>query len=126
MLLLLKSFTLSRSDKGPDSEFSIEPEELAQLRKSTKNAWLSLGEEGFYRDSVESQSKLLRRSIYFIKDKKAGEIVTKNDIKRIRPGHGLSPKYEEKIIGKKLKIKFIKENLQVGKFFHINERNKNF
>ena len=99
-----KHFTLSRSDKGPDSKFSIEPEELTKLQKSTKTAWLSLGKEGFERDNVEYQSKLHRRSIYFIKDKKAGEIVTKNDIKRIRPGNGLSPKYEEKIIGKKLKI----------------------
>ena len=98
-----KHFTLSRADKGPDSEFSIEPMELTKLRKSTKKAWLSLGKEGFDRDNIESQSKLHRRSIYFIKDKKAGEIVTKNDIKRIRPGNGLSPKFEEKIIGKKLK-----------------------
>ena len=98
-----KHFTLNRAEKSPDSEFSIEPQELTTLRKSTKKAWLSLGNEGFDRDNVESQSKLLRRSIYFIKDKKAGEIVTKNDIKRIRPGNGLSPKFEEKIIGKKLK-----------------------
>ncbi len=104
-----KHFTLSRSDKGPDSAFSIEPRELSSLRKNTKKAWLSLGEEGFGRDIIESQSKLHRRSIYFIKNKKAGEIVTKNDIKRIRPGNGLSPKYEETIIGKKLK-----ENVKRG------------
>jgi len=98
-----KHFILSRKDKGPDSEFSIEPRELIDLKSSTKNAWLSLGQEGFERDNVESQSKLLRRSIYFIKNKKAGDIITKNDIKRIRPGKGLPPKFEEEIIGKKLK-----------------------
>ena len=98
-----KHFTLSRSDKGPDSEFSIEPKELTKLRKSTKNAWLSLGKKGFDRDIIESHSKLHRRSIYFVNNKKAGEIITKKDIRRIRPGNGLSPKYEDKIIGKTLK-----------------------
>ncbi len=98
-----KHFTLSRKDKGPDSEFSIEPNELIELCRKTKEAWLSLGKEDFNRDNIESKSKLHRRSIYFIKDKKAGEIISKNDIKRIRPGNGLLPKYENEIIGKTLK-----------------------
>ncbi len=58
-----KHFTLSRKDKGPDSEFSIEPNELEELCKRTKEAWLSLGNEGFSRDSIESRSKLHRRSV---------------------------------------------------------------
>ena len=99
-----KHFTLSRKDKGPDSEFSIEPNELIELCRKTKEAWLSLGKEDFNRDNIESKSKLHRRSIYFIKDKKAGEIISKHDIKRIRPGNGLLPKYENEIIGKTLKI----------------------
>ena len=99
-----KHFTLDRNDKGPDSEFSIEPKELSNLCKNTKDAWNALGEKGFIRDEVESKSKLHRRSIYFIKSKKAGEIIHKNDIKRIRPGYGLSPKFEQEIIGKKLTV----------------------
>ncbi len=99
-----KHFTLGREDKGPDSEFSIEPNELSELCKRTKEAWLSLGQESFSRDNIESRSKLNRRSIYFIKDKKAGEIITKDDVKRIRPGNGLLPKYQDQIIGKTLKI----------------------
>ena len=98
-----KHFTLDRSEKGPDSEFSIEPKELSQLCKDTKDTWLALGKEGFVRDDIEINSKLHRRSIYFIKDKKAGETIKRNDIKRIRPGNGLAPKFEKDIIGKVLK-----------------------
>ncbi len=98
-----KHFTLSRADKGPDSAFSIEPNELVELKENTKTAWLSLGKEGFVRDEIESKSKNHRRSIYFIKNKKAGELITKNDLKRIRPGKGLLPKFEDEIIGKRLK-----------------------
>ena len=97
-----KHFTLDRSEKGPDSEFSIEPSELSKLCEDTKKAWLALGKEGFHRDSIESQSMLHRRSLYFVRDKKAGEIVTKDDVRRIRPGRGLPPKFEADIIGKKL------------------------
>ena len=99
-----KHFTISRDDKGPDSEFSIQPNELKELCKKTKDAWLSLGDKGFERDNIESQSKLHRRSIYFIKNKKAGEKIERDDIKRIRPGNGLAPKFQEIIIGKTLKI----------------------
>tara|TARA_Y100000589_G_scaffold103791_1_gene98100 strand:- start:907 stop:1959 length:1053 start_codon:yes stop_codon:yes gene_type:complete len=98
-----KHFTLDRSEKGPDSEFSIEPKELIKLCKSTKRAWLALGKEGFNRDTIESQSMSFRRSIYFVKNKKAGEIITKDDIRRIRPSKGLSPKFEGDIIGRILK-----------------------
>lgn len=99
-----KHFTISREDKGPDSEFSIQPNELKELCKKTKDTWLSLGKSGFERDNIESQSKSFRRSIYFVNDKKSGDIIKKEDIKRIRPGNGLLPKYENKLIGKTLKI----------------------
>ena len=102
-MVIEKHFTISRDDKGPDSEFSIQPNELKELCTKTKEAWLSLGKEGFNRDNIESQSKLHRRSIYFVKDKKAGEKIEKNDIKRIRPGNGLAPKFLKEILGKTLK-----------------------
>ena len=101
--IIEKHFTIDRSDKGPDSEFSIEPKELLELCNNSKQTWLALGKQGFKRDDIESSSKLHRRSIYFVKDLKAGRVIKKNDIRRIRPGLGLHPKYEEEIIGKTLK-----------------------
>lgn len=99
-----KHFTLSRQDKGPDSEFSIEPEELARLCQDAKDAWLSLGTEGFERQKVEEKSQVFRRSIYFVRDIKAGQRVSEEDIRRIRPGYGLPPKYFTELVGKRLKV----------------------
>lgn len=102
--LIEKHFTLSRSDKGPDSEFSIEPPELERLCADTKNAWLALGRAGFDRGAFEEPSKVFRRSIYFMKDLPAGHVVEPDDIRRIRPGFGLAPKYFEQVIGRTLRV----------------------
>ena len=99
-----KHFTLSRNDKGPDSEFSIEPKELAELVNGTKDAWLSLGHGDFSRAESERSSLAFRRSIYFVRDLKAGQIITSEDVKRIRPGFGLPPKFYDDIVGKKVSI----------------------
>ena len=99
-----KHFTLSRADKGPDSEFSIEPEELKELVNSSKNSWAALGREDFSRSQFEKKNRGYRRSIYFVNDLNANEIIKRNDIRRIRPGNGLPPKYFEEIIGKKTLI----------------------
>ena len=106
--LIEKHFTLSRKDKGPDSEFSLEPEELKKLCIDTKDAWLSLGKAGFNRQKAEKDSKVFRRSLYFVKNLPAGHLIKPGDIKRIRPGMGLAPKYYEKILGKKILKKVIK------------------
>ena len=98
-----KHFTLSRSDEGPDSEFSVEPPELKALIEGTKEAWLSLGDESFSRPTVESSSLAFRRSIYFVRSLNAGQIIAREDIKRIRPGFGLPPKFFEEIIGRRVK-----------------------
>jgi len=98
-----KHFTLSRADKGPDSEFSLEPSDLERLCLDTRDAWLSLGSAGFSRQQAELGSKVFRRSIYFIKDLPAGHIVGPNDIRRIRPGMGMAPKYFDSLIGRRLK-----------------------
>jgi len=98
-----KHFTLSRADKGPDSEFSIEPEELKRLCKDTHDAWQALGQAGYQRQSAEEGSKAFRRSIYFVRDLPAGAVVGAEDIRRIRPGMGLPPKYFGSLIGKSLK-----------------------
>jgi len=100
--LIEKHFTLSRQDKGPDSEFSLEPDDLKKLCIDSKDAWLSLGKVGFKRQNSEEGNKALRRSLYFVKDLPKGHILKVDDIRRIRPGMGLAPKYFEKILGKKI------------------------
>ena len=97
-----KHFTINRDEKGHDSQFSLEPNELKELVRDTKNAWESLGNEGFNRPTAEQDSKIFKRSIYFVSDIKSGEKIKKSDIRRIRPGFGLAPKYFENLIGKTL------------------------
>lgn len=102
--IIEKHVTLSRKDKGPDSEFSLEPDEFKLLCNDSKNAWLALGEVGYERKPAEESSMKFRRSIYVVKDIKAGEKFTKENIRRIRPGYGLPPKYFNEILDKKAKI----------------------
>jgi pseudaminic acid synthase len=98
--LIEKHVTLSRADKGPDSHFSLEPEELKLLCSSTREAWQALGAAGYERKPVEEENVKFRRSIYVVKDIKAGEKFTKENIRRIRPGFGLAPKHYEELLGK--------------------------
>ena len=97
-----KHFTLSRADKGPDCEFSLEPQELKRLCEEVKAAWAALGSAGFGREKAEEGSKIFRRSIYFAKDLPAGHVIGPADIRRIRPGFGLPPKMYNKFVGAKL------------------------
>jgi N-acetylneuraminate synthase len=90
--LIEKHFTLSRADKGPDSEFSIEPNELKQLCQDARLAWQSLGVAGYKTKEAEKTSTKYRRSIYAIQDIKKGEKLSVKNVKRIRPGFGLEPK----------------------------------
>ena len=101
--MIEKHFTLSREDKGPDSEFSIEPDELSKLCNDAKDAQQSIGQTGYGPKPSEFGSKAFRRSIYFVRDLSAGSIVGPEDIKRIRPGMGLPPKFYSQILGRKLK-----------------------
>jgi len=101
-VLIEKHFILDRSDKGPDSSFSIEPDELEILVNQTKEAFLSMGEPGYERKPAEEANIKFRRSLYFVKDMKAGDVITSDCIKRIRPGFGLEPKMEKDINGKSL------------------------
>jgi len=98
--LIEKHFILDRNEKGPDSEFSINPVELTSLCKETKDAWLSLGCAGYERKPAEEANIKFRRSVYFVKDISAGDVITKEHVRRIRPGFGLPPKFEKEIIGK--------------------------
>jgi pseudaminic acid synthase len=98
-----KHFTLSRADGGVDSAFSMEPEEMKALVIETERAWQALGEVKYGPTEKEKASLNSRRSIYVAKDMKAGEKFTKENIKIIRPGYGLPPKYYDLILGKPVK-----------------------
>ena len=94
-----KHFTLSRDDKGPDSEFSLEPSELKMLCKDAKVAWRSLGKVGY---SLKKSEKLTsRRSLYIVREVKKGEKFNSENVKSIRPGLGLMPKYLDIVLQSK-------------------------
>ncbi len=97
-----KHFTLSRADGGVDSTFSMEPTEMAQLVVETKRAWQAMGRVSYGPIEAEKKSILFRRSLYIVKDMKAGEIFTRENLRAIRPGLGLSPKYLERVLGKRV------------------------
>ncbi len=99
-----KHFTLSRADGGVDSAFSMEPEEMKQLVIETQKAWQSLGKISYEPTEQEKKSMIFRRSLYAVKDINAGEILTSDNIKSIRPGLGLPPKYYEEVLTKKAKV----------------------
>ena len=100
-----KHFTLTRTDKGPDSDFSIEPKELKQLVLATNQCHKATQNKTFNRPTLESKNIIFRRSLYFVTNMKENQIITNQDIKRIRPGYGIAPKYLDKIIGKKVSKK---------------------
>ncbi len=97
-----KHFIVDKNDKGPDSEFSINPIELKSLCDETKNVWKALGSVNYDLKDAEKDSLKYRRSIYFVKDIQKGDTITEQHIKRIRPGYGLSGKYYKDLIGKKV------------------------
>lgn len=99
--LIEKHFTLSRADKGPDSEFSLEPCELKKLCRDTRIAWQSLGSVNYDRKASEGENVRFRRSIYAIKDIQKGESFSEKNVKRIRPGFGLNPKYWDELLSSK-------------------------
>ncbi|MBP6757152.1 MAG: pseudaminic acid synthase [Bacteroidia bacterium] len=99
-----KHFTLRRADGGVDSAFSLEPEELKALVAETNNAFLSLGEISYGVQQAEEKSKFFKRSIYVSKDIAVGDVFTNDNLKIIRPGNGLAPKFIDVVIGKKAKV----------------------
>jgi pseudaminic acid synthase len=100
--LVEKHFTLSRAEGGPDDSFSLEPSELAALCSDSKTAWAALGRVDYGLKSSEQGNVKFRRSLYFVKDLQAGEVITADCIRSVRPGFGMPPKALENLIGKKL------------------------
>ena len=96
-----KHFTLSRSEGGVDSAFSLEPAELAMLVQETQRAWESLGQVRYGPTEAEQKSLVFRRSIYAAEDIAEGEIFTSKNIRIIRPGHGASPALYPQLLGRK-------------------------
>jgi pseudaminic acid synthase len=97
-----KHFTLNREDGGVDSAFSMEPEEMKQLVKETESAWLSLGNVKYGPTEAEISSLKFRRSLYIAQNMKAGDILTPSNLRCIRPGMGLPPKYYDLLLGRKV------------------------
>ena len=96
-----KHFTLDRKEGGIDSTFSMEPSEMASLVIESKRAWQSLGEISYGPNENELLSRKYRRSLYIVEDMEAGEIITENNMRAIRPGLGLATKYYQHLLGKK-------------------------
>lgn len=95
-----KHFTLRRADGGVDSTFSLEPEEMKMLATETERAFLALGRVQLNIQQAEKNSQVFKRSLYVIKDIKANEMLTKDNVRVIRPGDGLAPKYLDTVLGK--------------------------
>ena len=100
--IIEKHFTLDRNGGGPDVSFSLEPSELTALCQGARIAWEALGKVDYGYKSSERGNIKFRRSLYFIKDLKSGDIVTHDAIRSVRPGFGLPPKMLDVVVGKKL------------------------
>jgi pseudaminic acid synthase len=97
-----KHFTLRRADGGVDSAFSMEPEEFALLRAETEKAWQALGGVSYGATDAEKGSLAFRRSIYIVADLRAGDVLTETNMRCIRPGFGLPPKFYSTIVGRRV------------------------
>ena len=103
-----KHFTLRRADGGVDSAFSMEPEEFRRLADDTNSAFLSLGHIQYGVQEAEKKSMLFKRSIYVVEDIQPGDTFTAENIRVIRPGDGLHPRYYEKLLGQTARVAYKK------------------
>jgi N-acetylneuraminate synthase len=99
--MIEKHITLDRKDGGVDASFSLEPDEMARLVSETQRAWESLGCIHYGPTDDERASLQYRRSLYIVKDIRAGEVFSAENIRAIRPGLGLPPKFMELVMGRK-------------------------
>jgi N-acetylneuraminate synthase len=98
--MIEKHFTLSRADGGVDSAFSMEPDEMRALVSETERAWQALGKVIYGPTEKEKKSLIFRRSLYIVQDMKKGDVLTRENLRAIRPGLGLPPKYYDVLLGK--------------------------
>jgi pseudaminic acid synthase len=101
--LVEKHFTLDRRVGGPDDSFSLEPPELAALCRDARTAWAALGRVDYGLKSSERSNLQFRRSLYFVKPLQAGQTITADAVRSVRPGRGLAPKHLEAVIGRRLR-----------------------
>lgn len=99
--IIEKHFTLNRKGGGPDDSFSLEPVEMAALCQGAKTAWHALGHVDYGRKTSEQGNVKFRRSLYFVKDLNAGDVITSDAIRSVRPGFGLAPKHLDSVIGRR-------------------------
>lgn len=97
-----KHFCLSRSEGGVDAAFSLEPDEFSSLVTETKRAWEAIGEIRYGPTEAEERARSRRRSLYIAEDLKAGDVLTPVNLRRIRPGHGLQPKFYDILLGRRV------------------------
>lgn len=102
--IIEKHFTLDRNGGGPDDSFSLEPAEMAALCAGARIAWEALGRVDYGRKSSELGNVQFRRSLYFVRDLKAGEVITAADIRSVRPGYGLAPKHADSLINRAVRV----------------------
>jgi N-acetylneuraminate synthase len=95
-----KHFTLNRADGGVDSAFSMEPVEMQQLVQEIEQAWQALGTVSYGATAAEKKSMVFRRSLYVVTDMRSGEVLTKDNVRAIRPGLGLPTKYKDVLMGR--------------------------
>ena len=101
--IIEKHFTLDRTGGGPDDSFSLQPAELAALCKDTKTAWASLGRVDYGLKSSEQGNVKFRRSLYFVRDLKAGDVITADAVRSVRPGFGAAPKHLDAVVGMRVR-----------------------
>ena len=111
-VIVEKHVTLDRNGGGPDDSFSLEELDLKDLCSSTRTAWEALGKVNYERTEAEKGNVNFRRSLYFVRGMNAGDIITENDIRSVRPGFGLPPKFFDDLVGKKV-LKAVDKNTPV-------------
>src|SRR5207244_3724654 len=99
--LVEKHLTLSRSEKGPDSAFSLEPDEFKAMVDAVRTAERALGEVHFGGSAHEASSRTFRRSLFVVQDVRKGQALTAENVRSIRPGHGLHTRYLPEVLGKR-------------------------
>lgn len=94
-----KHFTLDRNAGGPDDSFSLEPKELRELCEGAQRAWEALGTVDYGLKSSERANVKFRRSLYFVKNLRAGDVITPDAVRSVRPGFGIAPKFMDRVVG---------------------------